>query len=176
LSLAGAGAAYFCILTYVLAVHPTPRMFLPIACLAAFAIGIWAGRNREPADRKVAATMAALLFGLSAMFALSAAKLTIYEEVAEGWLRESPGFALGRTEAQVFALSPSLAALPIASGSAASVLLIGPACKSGRPTRYFLHRPDWPLPYDWAQRLRLAPKPLPMCLISRAGPAAAPRP
>lgn len=167
LFLAGAAAAHFALLTYVLAVHPAPRMFLPLVCGSAFAIGVWADRNRDEASRAVLATMLLLLTGLATTSALRAVKLTAYEDQAERWLKDRPeGFALTRTASRVFALSPALAALPVARGSRpGTILSMGPACRPpARTVEIFVHRPDAPIRYALAHRLGLAPKPLAMCL------------
>jgi 4-amino-4-deoxy-L-arabinose transferase-like glycosyltransferase len=130
-------ASYFCLLTFVLAVHPTPRMFLPILCVAAFAIGLWADRNRTPSGQAVIAATLALMTASTALQGLNAVDLAPYEREAERWAGDSKGgLAIDPIAASVFTLSPTLSALPSGqTSSSVPVLTIGPACEpeSGPP-------------------------------------------
>lgn len=177
--LLGAVLAYFCILTFVLAVHPTARMFLPIACTAAFAVGAWADRRRGRKGLLLTAGLLMIMLAATSAAGLRSARLSPYQQEAERWVREYRGrVAISRTAASVFALSPPLSALETATRRAGKpVLAIGPGCggsrDSSRLLRTFVHRPDAPLRYDLARRLRLAPEGPLLCLVKPAGPAAA---
>jgi 4-amino-4-deoxy-L-arabinose transferase-like glycosyltransferase len=177
--LAGAAATYFCILTFVLAVHPTARMFLPIASIAAFAIGKWADARREPLDRVLLAAILLVALVVTAGAGVRTPHFPSYQEEAERWVRSSrESLAISRTASSVFALSPSLSNLPVAAADGRhSVIAIGPGCAgvaSPRLLRRFVHEPHRQIRYDLARRVGLTPERPVLCLISPPDTSASP--
>jgi 4-amino-4-deoxy-L-arabinose transferase-like glycosyltransferase len=180
--LLGAVLAHFGILTFVLAVHPTPRMFLPIVCVAAFAIGVWADRRPGREGIPLVAALLAIMLATTAAAGLRSVRLPPYQQEAERWAREhGRTIVVSATAASVFALSPSVSALSRARpwGGGKPVLAVGPGCAGvadrSRLLRTFVHRPDFPLRYELALRLGIAPRRLMLCLVRPAGRAASPR-
>jgi 4-amino-4-deoxy-L-arabinose transferase-like glycosyltransferase len=179
--LLAAALAHFCILAFVLAVHPTARMFLPIACICAFAIGAWADRQPAREGSLLIGGLFMVMLTMTAAVGLRSVRLPAYQQEAERWARENGGrLAISPTAASVFALSSSLSALePATRRSRRPVLAIGPGCETptdrSRLLRTFVHRPDAPLPYTFARRLGLAPDSPILCLVRPADQAAAPR-
>lgn len=167
--LLGAVTAYFGLLTFVLAVHPTPRMFLPILAVAAFAIGCWARAPSKDARLAVAAALATMIF-YTGVQGLHKVGLEPYEAEAARWAGSgNRQLDIDRTAAKVFALVPSLAALQVARGATDQpVLHIAGECHSGnegRMLRRFVHRPDWPPLGMIGRKLGLPPSGPTMCVL-----------
>ena len=179
--LVGAALLYFATLTFFFAVNPTPRMFMPVICVAAFAIGCWAQSHRSRPERLAIAAILAAMLATTATGGLRTVHLPDHEEEAERWVAESrEPLAISRTAASVFALSPSLSELPRATPTTSRPTIgIGPGC-TGIPAERLLRRvvprSNWLIPHDVARRIGLQRQPIVLCLISPAGPAAAPRP
>lgn len=178
--LAAAAAAHFCILTFVLAVHPTARMFLPIACVGAFTVGVWTDCHRERVHRAITVSILVTLLAVTALIGVGSIRFLAYEEEAERWVRIGPERpAISPTAASVFALSPLLAGLePARQDTRGPVIHLGDCESRGRErqARSFVDQPDWQLPYDMARKAGLANRRLTLCLVSPADPAASPRP
>lgn len=146
--LLGAAVAYFCLLTFVLAVHPTPRMFLPMVALAAFVIGSQARDPSREARFALAASLSIMLFYTSVQ-GLQKVGLEPYEAEAARWARAGgEQLQVDRTAAKVFALVPAVAALPVWKGATdPPVLHISGQCGGAgerRVLRRFVHRPGLP--------------------------------
>lgn len=114
--LASAGLAAL-LLTYVLAIDPKPRMFLPLACAAAAAIGALAP-PAWAAGRRLLPVFAALLLAPALLVLAAAPTVADAESVAAGWVAASPDtVTLDETTRRHFALLPQVRALPVGDES-----------------------------------------------------------
>ena len=178
LFLTAGAAAHFCALTYILAVHPTARMFMPLACVGAFAIGSWGDSHRARAERALTGAILSTMIALTAIIGIRSAHLSAYQAEAERWVRTNrEPLAISRTGASAFALSPLLSRLPHGAAAGRPMIGITPGCgvEPSRLLRRFVHKPDWPIPYALARRLGLTGRPVTLCLISPAGREPSPR-
>ena len=176
--LAGAAAAYFSTLTFVLAVHPMARMFLPIACIGAFAIGTWADGHRQRVDRLFIAAILATMLASTMIGRSRTVSLSAYEKEAERWVRTSPNqLSISPTAASAFALSKPLRQLPVGAVDGRPMIAIGPGCSDdSRVTRRFAPAGEWPTLEGIGRAIGVTGEPLALCLISPPDRAPSPRP
>lgn len=105
-----AGAAYFAALTYGLAVHPMPRMFLPVAAAAAAVIGVLGARAGYG---RITAALLVLLIANGALHGARNFDMRRIERVAEAWVQAEPDrWAIDETARRVLTLSPLVRSLP----------------------------------------------------------------
>jgi hypothetical protein len=173
--LAGAAALYFVILTYVLAVHPTGRMFLPILCLAACAIGVGADRYRSPRAQAIVAALLLAMLVQGATVASQSLDPAPYEVEAERWVRShNGGLSIDRTTARIFNLSPVISALPAADAAIQQPVLSlnRPCIERARDApstllRSWTHKPEPGLVSTVRAQLGIARPQLMLCIYRR---------
>jgi 4-amino-4-deoxy-L-arabinose transferase-like glycosyltransferase len=168
------GVLWFGALTYGFAIDPKPRMFLPVAAVAAAIVAIVSVRlgrhNRLLAVLPATALLAAFLVRIHAEPDLSG-----LEAPASAWAaryRDSASVEL--RSARMLTLVPEVRALPVAPASGRSQLMIVAFEDCARV------RPGWPVVHAFYVGREDTPPPgieaPALCLLSRPeDPAAAPR-
>lgn len=162
-------------LIYGLAIDPKPRMFLPVAAIAATIIGILAVRAWDSGDRILVAVMVATLVIVGAIETGKRIDMARSAPLAAAWARENPrSVAVDDTTRRFLALDATLYALPVfpASNQPRLIALVPGSCPGAvralrrAPGRWRVARQaDFGVPGD----------PLALCEFSREDRAASPR-
>lgn len=132
--LLGAAAVHFALLTYVLAIDPKPRMFLPEAAVAATLAGLFAVPAWRTGSRAVVAVFFALLLGTTALAVGQRVDFREPERLAAAWAaRDARPLAVTDFAARTMTFAPGLHMLPVhpASGATAIIALAANDCVSG---------------------------------------------
>lgn len=110
-----AAAGHFLVITYVLAIDPKPRMFLPELALAATMVGIAAGRLLAAGRVALPVALLALLALRGISFGYGQPNPIVVADTATAWIRaEHNPPATDEWTRRSLALAPVAAALPIA--------------------------------------------------------------
>jgi 4-amino-4-deoxy-L-arabinose transferase-like glycosyltransferase len=160
--LLGASLIWFVCLSYVLAVDPKPRMFLPLAAAAATIAGIQFVRLRG----SWRVWLAALLLGAVGLLSLvrirNEANISALEPVAAAWATADPGFAVEARTSRFLTLVPGIAGRPATGPRLLQIAF--ERCEAASRGRRVERS------YYLEQNGEMAA----LCLFSRAGPAAPP--
>lgn len=178
--LGAAAVMHFALLTYALAVNPTPRMFLIEAAIAAAIIGVAASRRWRDGSRALIAAAALLMVARGILAPIETRDMRMAGPIAADWARTAAApVTLAPVTATVLALSTGLADLSTDPSRARSLIALDAGrCQApadaGSGWR-LVRRAVVPERRSWREALGGAPRePAFLCQFSRSGPA--PRP
>ncbi|MHA6717946.1 glycosyltransferase family 39 protein [Sphingomonas sp. RS6] len=175
-AMAGAALLHFVLLTYVLAIDPKPRMFLPEVAVASATLGVLAVRGWRQ-SRLLIVALAVLLSARALAMAYDQPRLADARAVAAAWIAEwgSDALATDAWTRRTITIAPGAQALPLAE-AAPMRLRLGIAtvpCAGGRVVREaVIDARDGPLlAMLRAGHILLAPHPpLRLCLVAPSPP------
>jgi 4-amino-4-deoxy-L-arabinose transferase-like glycosyltransferase len=170
-AIAGAALLHFVLLTYLLAVDPKPRMFLPEIAVACATLGVLAVRGwRE--SRLLIVVLGVLMCGRALAMAYEQPRMAAMRAVAAVWIDEygAATLAIDEWARRTITIAPGAQALPLIEAAPARLRLsVGTTpCAGGRIVRDAVIDRD---EAQWVQALRagnilLAPHPrLRLCLV-----------
>lgn len=179
-ALALAGALYFTGLVYGLAVHPQPRMFLPLAAGAAALVGIGCDRMARSRGWPLPAAILSALAVMGLCIVSGARDLRVSDRLAARWIAAEGSATTDPTTARALTLVPGLAPAPARADPSRRIALGDHSCAAARRAHHL--DPNWRLireariPSALEARLGRPPAPggLTLCLW-RQGPGEAPR-
>ncbi len=123
--LTAAGALYVIALIYGLAIDPKPRMFIPVAAIAAGVVGRLAIRSWDAGERMVVVAFVIAIIGLGAWQTTKRYEMGIAGPVAAVWASEHPGdVALDEATRRFLTFEPAINRLPAYPDARASHLLM----------------------------------------------------
>lgn len=163
--LLGAAMLGFGALTYALAIDPKPRMFLPVAAIAAAIAGVQVMRLRARGRVLLAATIASLVAALSLVRIADEPGLAALEPPAGAWVTEAGArLAVENRTARFLTLVPGVRQLPLAPAADKPLLLVVgfDRCEA------LPEKQDRPVRRSWYQPVSRGREVLALCLY---GPA-----
>lgn len=122
------GACYTGALIYALAVDPRPRMFLPVAAVAAGIVARCAVDLWDSGERIVPSAVLAMLLATGATAATSRIDTRAAAPLAARWASEVPGMTVNETTRRAMAFEPVVYRLPVDEGSGRALMLAFEPC------------------------------------------------